>query len=564
MSSTPKTPDHDPTPEFQAALRRTVTDTFRRDVEFALAPRARRRFGFYLGLGVAASVILVVGILLGASTGLASAAVIDARQREVIASNVSATRQFAAIRLDLARTRLEDTRVAVAKHSASEQELAAADSDYREMTALVARIELDEAAYRDSSANRIPSLELLRRVPAKTAWSALACGAAAITGNAKPVPVEAEPPLAQQGIRTTDMPNAIAKSAGTIGAVMGLHEVGGGRVLINDSRRRQVRLFDSSLATSVVTLDSVLSAAAGSYGTRWAPLIRFRGDSSLLVEMPSRELRVLDGRGQIARTIAPPSLPAQLSARSYVDDRGRLLYTPFPDNGSATDSTPIIRLDLATRNADTAARVRLGYRLPRFRDSSMIRDAFWIGRGGSVNPIDDWALLSNGTIAVLRGRDYRIELIRPDGTTSSANVPLDSSRIRRDSLFAPMPNIFIDSGPSGLRKRLALQTKRTRNDLQLFTLMSGELLGETGPRPGTMIPDLDGNLWILPPYASTLPSDSLIYDVVNGNGALVERVRVPAGQWIAGFGKDGAVYLVSGTRRLGYHLERTRFRVGGR
>ena len=79
-----------------------------------------------------------------------------------------------------------------------------------------------------------------------------------------------------------------------------------------------------------------------------------------------------------------------------------------------------------------------------------------------------------------------------------------------------------------------------------------------------MIPDLDGNLWILPPYASTLPSDSLVYDVVNGNGVLVERVRVPAGQWIAGFGSDGAVYVVSGTRRLGYHLERTRFRLAGR
>jgi len=569
MSGTPETPDHDPTPEFQAALRRTVTDTFRREVAFALAPRTGPRLGFYLGLGVAASVILVVGILLGASTGLASAAVIDAREREVIASNVSATRQFAAIRLDLARTRLEDTRLAVAKHTARPEELAAADSDFREMTALVARIELDEAAFRDSSASRIPSLELLRRIPGKTAWSAVACGAAAITGNANPAPVQPEPAPSQQGIRTTALPNATARSAETIGAVMGLHEVGGGRVLINDSRRRQVRLFDSSLATSVVTLDSLTAAGAGSYGTRWAPLVRFRGDSSLLVEMPSRELRVLDGRGQVVRSLAPPSLPAQLSARTYADGRGRLLYTPFPGYGTPADSAPIIRLDLTTRSADTVARVRLGYGFARrvARDSGKgITDAFWIGRGGSVNRIDDWALMSNGTIAVLRGREYRIELIRPDGTMSSMNVPVDSSRIDRDSLLAPrlVGSMVIDSGRSGAIMRIALQAKRAKNDLQFLTLTTGDLLGETSPRPGTMIPDLDGNLWILPPYASTLPSDSLVYDVVNGNGGLVERVRVPAGKWIAGFGSDGAVYVVSGTRRIGYHLERTRFRLAGR
>jgi hypothetical protein len=189
----------------------------------------------------------------------------------------------------------------------------------------------------------------------------------------------------------------------------------------------------------------------------------------------------------------------------------------------------------------------------------------WLGRGGVLATIDDWALLPNGTVAVLRGREYRIDLVRPDGTTSSVNVPIDSSRINRDSLLAPALGIIaIDSGASAPAKRIAVQMKRARNDLQLLTLVTGDFFGETIPRPGTAIPDMDGNLWILPPYATALSSDSLVYDVVNGSGVLIERVRVPAGQWIAGFGRDGAVYLVSGTRRLGYHLERTRYRVGGK
>jgi hypothetical protein len=559
MSSTDT--NHDPTPEFQAALRRTVTDALRRETEFAHASRTGSRVRLYVGIGVAASAILVAGVVLGASTGLASAEVLDVRQREVIASNVSATRQFAAMRLDLARTRLAEQRQAFANRTVTRAELAEAEEDFREMTALVARID------RDSAASRIASLELLRRVPAKTAWSALACGAAAIAGKSQSIVATAEPLVTQSGTRTVDLPPASERSAETIGAVMGLNELSGSRVLVNDSRRRQVRLFDSSLATSALALDSV-GAAAFNYGSRWAPLLRYRGDSSILIEMPSRALRVLDGRGQVVRTLEPPSLPAQLSARSYVDERGRLLYTTFPGYAASADSTPIIRLDLATRSADTVARLHRGgqFILRGYRDSTtsnaarirrLVRDS------SRYAAMDDWAVLSNGTIAIMRGGDYRLDLIRPDGATSSVQVPVDSSRIaalddRSTSLAFGRGRILSDSG------RAATDLKNLKADMAVMLQVAGELLGDQSPRSGSAIPDLDGNLWILPPYASATLSEPLVYDVVNGSGTLVERVRVPAGQWIAGFGKGGTVYLISGTRRAGYHLERTRFRVGGR
>jgi hypothetical protein len=559
MSSTDT--HHDPTPEFQAALRRTVTDALRRESEFADASRTGSRVRLFVGIGVAASAILVAGIVLGASTGLASAEVLDVRQREVIASNVSATRQFAAMRLDFARTRLEEQRQAFANGTVTRAELAEAEDDFREMTALVARID------RDSAAIRIASLELLRRVPGKAAWSALACGAVAIAGKGQSVLLPTpEPPVTQSGTRTVDLPPAGERSAETIGAVIGLNEVSGSRVLVNDSRRRQVRLFDSTLATSALALDSV-GAAAFNYGARWAPLLRYRGDSSLLIEMPSRALRVLDGRGQVVRTLEPPSLPAQLSARSYVDERGRLLYTTFSGYAASADSTPIIRLDLATRSADTVAHLHLGgqFILRGYRDSTtsnaarirrLVRDS------SRYATMDDWAVLSSGTIAIVRGGDYRLDLIRPDGATSSVRVPVDSSRIsaldnRYTSFAFGRGMILTDSG------RAATDLKKNA-DIAVMIQAVGDLLGDQSPRSGAAIPDLDGNLWILPPYASATLSEPLVYDVVDGGGTLVERVRLRAGQWIAGFGKGGTVYLISGTRRAGYHLERTRFRVGGR
>jgi hypothetical protein len=60
-------------------------------------------------------------------------------------------------------------------------------------------------------------------------------------------------------------------------------------------------------------------------------------------------------------------------------------------------------------------------------------------------------------------------------------------------------------------------------------------------------PDADGNLWI----RTTTPgavAGNVVYDVINSDGKLVDRVDVPKGMSIVGFGK-GVVYL---SERVGY------------
>src|SRR5262249_28505559 len=50
-----------------------------------------------------------------------------------------------------------------------------------------------------------------------------------------------------------------------------------------------------------------------------------------------------------------------------------------------------------------------------------------------INPmplVDDWAVLSDGSVAVVRGRDYHIDWINADGSiTSSAKLPFDWQRL---------------------------------------------------------------------------------------------------------------------------------------
>ena len=77
-------------------------------------------------------------------------------------------------------------------------------------------------------------------------------------------------------------------------------------------------------------------------------------------------------------------------------------------------------------------------------------------------------------------------------------------------------------------------------------------------RPGSVLPDYEGNIWILPFTSSRAGSGRITYDVVNARGELFERVQLPQGKSIAGFGKDGALYLAWRDSSGSWHLERTR------
>jgi hypothetical protein len=75
---------------------------------------------------------------------------------------------------------------------------------------------------------------------------------------------------------------------------------------------------------------------------------------------------------------------------------------------------------------------------------------------------------------------------------------------------------------------------------------------------GSVRADADGNLWI-----RTIPTKAVaggpVYDVVNRQGGLVDRVQIPAGRMIIGFGAGGVVYLANRDGNTTY-LERARVR----
>jgi hypothetical protein len=75
--------------------------------------------------------------------------------------------------------------------------------------------------------------------------------------------------------------------------------------------------------------------------------------------------------------------------------------------------------------------------------------------------------------------------------------------------------------------------------------------------PGSVRADADGQLWI-----RTIPTTStsgVIYEVIDRAGKLADRVLVPNGAVIAGFGAGGVVYLGM-PDASGVHVQRARMK----
>jgi hypothetical protein len=191
--------------------------------------------------------------------------------------------------------------------------------------------------------------------------------------------------------------------------------------------------------------------------------------------------------------------------------------------------------------------------------------------------IDEWALLSDGAVAVVRGHDYHIDWIHPDGTThSTRKLPFDWKRLTDEDKQKLIDSVRAEESP---KMALNLGRRRVGGDadgggrgqrgsggqveqgppvaVEYVPPKLEEMFDYSPPiRRGAVMPDLDGNLWILPASSAQSKAGELVYDVVNLKGDF-HRVRVPLGRSVIGFGKGGVVFLLSGDKTNGFYLERT-------
>ena len=418
--------------------------------------------------------------------------------------------------------------------------------------------------------------------------------------------------VAQQRPAIRPLGPIIAKSNESLGSMITVRHLPQSGVLVNDIGRRRVVLFDSTLANFSVVADST-SATASAYSGRMAGLIPYRGDSALFVDPQSLSMMVIDPSGKLGRVMSVPrSQDAMMLSQSMMgipgfDAQGRLIYRGSPARIMPTppapgqpfvmppppDSAPIVRVDLATRKYDTLTFVRT----PKVKfDVQQVEGR--MNMSSIINPlpvVDDWAVLSNGTLAVVRGQDYHVDLYGADGAkTSAPKMPFDWQRLSDEDKIA-----FIDSVKAARERMLAAAPAETQIlgggtspgaaggapgeiRMSITTGGSGEARGGSGQRQGMMAPrvsfvqpselpdykpaffagaarsDVEGNLWI-----RTIPTKAIsggpVYDVINSRGELVDRVQIPSNRTIVGFGAGGIVYMTARENNTTV-LERARVR----
>jgi hypothetical protein len=424
----------------------------------------------------------------------------------------------------------------------------------------------------------------------------LALVAFAATGAA----AQQRPPIRQLGAVT-------AKTSEPFASIVSVRALSNGSVLVNDVSGRRVGMLDAALSKFTLIADST-SATANAYGGRQGSLIAYRGDSSIFADPSSVSMLIIDPSGKVARVVAIPraedaiTLGSQAGNASF-DASGRLVYRAGlrfgpaaggartiitgPGGGGAggipqfpepPDSAFIVRVDLATRKLDTVGVIRT----PKIKLETKTDERGGISISSLINPlpvVDDWTVTSDGAVAFVRGKDYHVDFVNPDGSkVSAAKIPfdwqrmtdedkiafIDSVKAARERLGANAPTPFTGAPPAGGGGGGA-------PNVQIFIGPGGPGGGPGGgaARPGgigapqfNFIPanelpdykppffagsvraDMEGNVWV-----RTIPTAAIaggpVYDVINRKGELVERVQIPNARTIVGFGPNGAVYLVN-------------------
>ena len=575
---------HVPTPEFQAELKQALTRAYRAERQFDVPRRTRwSRIGRIAGIAAGAVFCLTIGLVLGAVGGYASAAGFSVSDRQVPSSRMTTRRQFTQNRLAIARANYEAARRDLADGKASTADVQRAKAEVDTMEANIAQLDVDMAG--GEVTQPPPTNVSLFRNPVRAAITALTCGAAAAAGQA----------TAQAGVPVVGVTAASAKTSTSFGAVLGLRELPDGRLLVNDAGRRQLKVFDRSLATATTALDSI-SGTPRSYGDYPATILPYLGDSTIFVGRGEEGVGVLDAKGTFVRALALPTyrdnivpFPMPFVGPKAADHRGRLFAQggfAVRSGGIVADSVLLYRADLQTREVEPVgvAHYEKGARNRNDPPENGNRVVTTIRQ--PVETVDSWTVLSDGTLAMVRGQDYHVDWVMADGTKSgTSKLPFDWKRLTDDDKqrLADSAKVVWDSLMAIRNKRMAAPARQISDDPNGPPPGSGRSGGGGAPpgqqgsiqkmisvpineipdfyppiRENSAMADLDGNLWILPTTSAQSQRGELVCDVVNPRQGLFERVRVPLGASIAGFGKGGVIYLQTGDRRNGFVIERVK------
>jgi hypothetical protein len=356
----------------------------------------------------------------------------------------------------------------------------------------------------------------------------------------------------------------VASSAAVFGTIGGVRALPDGRILVNDIEKRKLVLLDANLVVVAILADDSTGGSAPAYGGTPARLIPYEGDSTLFVAPDLLLMRVVTPRGSLGRAMAVPnseqvwSLVSAVAGTPGFDRENHVVYrvmpppqSPYRANGVWTvgkvpaDSAPIVRASLRTRRVDTVAYTRIAPRRLVVQEAPGGKMAA-VSQYNPMPVSDEWAVASDGSIAILRSRDYHVDWVAADGRlTSSPPVPFQWDRLTDDKKARLLERVS---------RSIALSRSSAggAGSAPPFPVVSASELPDYVPPfgPGSVLADEDRQVWVQT-SAAYPNATGAVYDVIDREGKLVDRIEIPSGRLIIGFARSGVVFLSStGRARL--------------
>jgi hypothetical protein len=324
--------------------------------------------------------------------------------------------------------------------------------------------------------------------------------------------------------------------------ISGVRELADGRLIVTDQGEKKVLLLDS--AWSGARPLARQGQGPLEYGFPTA-VLGYPGDSTLVHDLLQRRLLVLDPSGEPVRTISlPQSLGfgagLQGDGRGNVYSQANAITDPSQLASGPPDSAALLRWNLASARIDTVATVGL----PRTESGGGGGNFFMMVQ--PMTPADDWAVTQAGWIGLARHTPYSVDWVGTDGRLSRG-TPIP---------YTPVAVVEAD-------KEEYQRARQEQGGMRISMSDGGgdvsisEGPAPSGPPPGmpeikwpthkppfleqSVLAGPDKQLWIL----RTQPAGQALarYDVIDSTGLVRERVTVPAGSKIVGFGAS-SVYVV--------------------
>jgi len=392
-------------------------------------------------------------------------------------------------------------------------------------------------------------------------------------------------------------------------SIIGVRPLLNGFVLVSDNKLGEVVLLDSTLQHATVVLDTSSSPAHRYLMPQTMPagpgraegitlsltgnglLVPLAGDTTLFLDRFSGVYVVLDPAGRIARVAAVPQ-PAPIEGFGGstpggrgpgFTPRGELIFMRAAPLRSAPPpgSSPMLRM--LSPKADSAPLSRVNSRLGTIDTVAWLRVPvdFYPPRVNPFPTTDDWTVLQDGTIAIIRGHDFHVDWIAP-GSMTMTSTPRIVFPWRRLSdsvkaLIDDSAHAYFVAHPR--QQQSLLGTPGDINSLYevaeyIPDVVPDSVLPSYVPAFSgyTALSGLDDRVWIRvllsgrPDFAvgqlrqveMGRARDPAVYYVIDRRGGVVDRVALPGATELRAVGR-GSAYLVS-REGTGLQLARARLR----